>query len=174
MLRRAALACSVLFTLSLLLAPELARSDAPLPVAEKYTKCSASGKLCFTSDPDGGFTWGHPQGKPEPPTWVLPGWFRVAFLADDGEHLVTGYDGGNLVPREVPETITVVSFWYQRRLLKSYTLDDLGYTKSKLQETASHYAWGSYEGFGADGRFRLRMIDDKVLAFDVATGELVP
>jgi hypothetical protein len=166
-------------TLVLLFAPARAWSDSARPPGwspPRYTMCSASGAFCFTSDPagpEGGRTWVHAAGAPESPTWVLPQYFAIAFLADDGEHLVTGYRDVNLLPIGEPEKTTIVSFWRKQALLRAYTPEELGYGRDRLQPTASHYVWGSYLGFGEDGRFRLVMIDKKEIAFDAETGKRV-
>ena len=147
-------------------------ADEPLRPAHRYTKCSASGAYCVTSDPIEG-TFGHPPGEATPASWRIHRWFRVVYLSDDGQHLVTGFDGMNLVPTEDPEQTKIVEFWNEGQLAKSYTLSDLGYEQSDLQRTVSHYHWGGYGGFDADGNFSLVMLDDMVIVFDVATGELL-
>ncbi len=37
-------------------------------------------------------------GKREEKVWSMYGWFRVAALTDDGEHLIAGYESMNLIP----------------------------------------------------------------------------
>lgn len=147
-------------------------ADEPLRPPYRYTTCSPAETFCVTSDPTEG-TSVHPAGAPERPLWTLPGWFRVADVSDDGRHLVTGYDGMNLVPRRDPERVTVLTFWHEGKQGVSYTLGDLGYESSDLQATVSHYYWGDYLGFDEDGRFRLRMVDGAVLRFDPATGKRI-
>src|SRR5689334_6478798 len=43
--------------------------------------------------------------------WTSTNWFRVAFLADDGEHFVTGYDGMNLIPQNYTKDLVLITFW---------------------------------------------------------------
>lgn len=114
----------------------------------------------------------HRRGEANSALWSLPGWFRVAHVSDDG-HLITGYDGINLVPTESPEKSEILTFWYQGQRLRTYTLADLGYDRSQLQQTVSHYHWGSYDGFDTQGHFSLSMVDGRVLVFDVTNGALV-
>lgn len=111
--------------------------------------------MCATSDPERG-TFVHPAGEIDESDalWKLPRWYRVVFVSDDGMHLITGYDGINLVPRERPSETVVVEFWKRGSLLKSYSLGDLGYSRGRLRKTASHYHWGGYLGIGEDGLFR--------------------
>ena len=164
-------ACCAVHLGALLLRPSPSSADAPLPPPARYTKCSASGAFCLTSDPNDG-TSIHQRGEPERALWTLPEWYRVAFVADDGEHLVTGFDGANLVPVDPPEETVIVRFWQRGRLLQSHTLRALGYGRDALRRTVSHSAWGSYAGFDSSERFRLVMVDGTALVFDVTSGEL--
>lgn len=148
------------------------RADSPLPPPARYSRCSPSGAFCFTADPRTG-TSVHAAKEPARSLWTLPAWHRVAYVSDDGEHLVIGFDGVNLVPVDDPEQVRIVQFWNRGKLTKGYTLRDLGYQRDALQRTVSHYAWGSYEGFDARGHFRLRMIDGVSLVFDPASGALL-
>lgn len=148
--------------------------DAPLRPPHRHTACSPSQRICVTSDPKEG-TFAH---RPETPSvgqalWTLPRWHRVLFIADDGRHLITGYNGVNLVPRARPEQTVVAEFWRDGTLLESYTLRELGYSADRLEPTVSHYSWGHYVGLGSDGLFRLRMVDAAVLVFDPTSGTLV-
>lgn len=151
-----------------------ARADEPLRPPARHTVCSVSEAMCATSDPELG-TFVHPaDGSDESDVlWKLPRWYRVLFVTDDGMHLVTGYDGMNLVPQERPSETVVVEFWKRGSLVKSYSLGDLGYSRGRLQRTVSHYHWGGYLGIGEDGLFRLEMLDGVKLVFNPATGELL-
>lgn len=152
----------------------VALADEPLRPPHRHTTCSPSGEACVTSDPEAG-TFGHPPGTSDPGAapWILPSWFRVAYIANDGDHLVTGYDGRNLVPLENPEEIEILSFWRSGEPLRSYRLFDLIASKKALRRTASHYHWGRYEGFDEDGNFRLSTVEGVVLVFSPKTGEIL-
>lgn len=130
--------------------------------------------MCATSDPELG-TFVHPADETDEADalWKLPRWYRVLFVTDDGIHLITGYDGMNLVPRDRPSETVVVEFWKRGSLVESYSLGDLGYSRARLRKTASHYHWGGYVGIGEDGRFRLEMVDGVKLVFDPSTGDLL-
>ena len=145
-------------------------ADEPLLPPHRYTKCSASGAFCVTSDPTEG-TFAHRRNESANRFWHIQRWFRVAYLSDDGEHLVTGYDGINLVPADHPEETRVVEFWNLGELLASHTLRELGYELADLQRTVSNFHWGSYGGLDSDGNFRLVMLNEDVIVFDVATGK---
>lgn len=158
--------------LGLLVHPHRAGADSPSPPPARYSRCSSSGAFCFTSDPAAG-TSVHTSTAPETSLWRLPSWYRVAFVSNDGEHLVVGFDGVNLVPLGDPEGSTIVQFWRRTELVKAYTLGELGYRRESLHRTASHYAWGRYDGFDSNGGFRLTMIDGVSLVFDPRSGELI-
>lgn len=149
-------------------------ADAPLRPPERHSVCSRSGAVCATSDPKLG-TWVHPADAKERSSalWTIPGWYRALWVTDDGGRLITGYDGLNLVPQAEPSATTILTFWESGRLLKAYTLADLGYSPSSLEKTASHYHWGNYAGVGDDGKFRLTMLDGVSLVFEPETGSLI-
>jgi hypothetical protein len=149
-----------------------AAADEPLRPPHRYTECSPAKTVCLTTDPEDGTTV-HRAEAPDRPLWRVTEWFRVAYVSDDGKHLVTGYGGMNLVPIEHPERTTVLTFWHEGEEGKSYTLADLGYERGDLQRTASHFHWGGYRGFDPDGRFRLEMVDGLTILFDVESGERI-
>ena len=149
-------------------------ADEPLPPPHRHTTCSPSGEACVTSDPKEG-TFSHPPGAADSSAalWTLPGWYRVAYLADDGDHLVTGYNGNNLVPLGDSEGIEILTFWRRGQSLQSYRLSDLIASKKALRRTPSHYHWGGYEGFDADGNFRLSTVEGVVFVFHPRTGKIL-
>ncbi len=81
----------------LLCCPLDLQADRPLPSPRRYEVESPSKKYSATIDPKTGVTVrAAGSGKT---VWKAPKiWSRRAFLADDGEHFVTGYDGLNLIP----------------------------------------------------------------------------
>ena len=163
--------CAIAVGGFMLAAPSVA--DGPLPPPHRYTECSVSEGACFTSDPEEG-TFRHARGAADAAKarWRVPGWHRVAYLADDGDHLVTGYDGMNLVPIENPGQVEILTFWRRGEPVRCYRLSELVSTAA-LVRTASHQHWGDYEGFDPDGNFRLSTVEGVVLVFSPATGEIV-
>lgn len=149
-------------------------ADEPLPPPHRHTRCSPSGKACVTSDPEEG-TFGHLPGAADSGArrWSLSGWHRVMYLADDGEHLVTGHEGINLVPLRKPLGVEILAFWRRGKAVRAYRLSDLVASKKSLQRTASHYRWGSYEGFDAAGDFHVSTVEGVVLVFSPKTGEVL-
>lgn len=158
-----------LLTLSV---PLPAVADAPLMPPHRHTQCSPSGQFCATIDPQGG-TFVHRSGEDGELLWSIPKWFRVLYLADDPDLLVTGYDGQNLVPLDAPGDVEVLTFWNRGKVVCAYKLSELVADLGRLQRTASHYHWGSYLGFDGDGNFRVATVQNQTLVFDAARGVLV-
>jgi hypothetical protein len=104
--------------------------------------------------------------------WEMSGWFRVAALADDGEHFITGYDGVNLIPANYDPKMTMLTFYRRGNPFRSISLQELVPDLSKLQPTASHVYWGYYAGF-ENGLYRVDTVDRGTLLFDPKTGDLV-
>src|ERR1700728_3759815 len=75
-----------------------ALADSPLPPPAKKTIWSTNKQFFAVMEPDKEITtiYRSAQGKQAEKVWSMYGWFRVASLADDGEHLVVGYWGINL------------------------------------------------------------------------------
>ena len=171
---RTALLAVAVTTASFSPAAAPARADAPLPPPERSTLCSPSRLFCVTTDPSEG-TWAHHPGRGlrTEALWSVPRWFRRLWLADDPELLVTGYDGGELVPLRSPGATEVLTFWRHGRPLRVWRLAELIDDLGRLDRTASHYRWGGYLGFDAEGRFRVRTVEGQELVFDPATGTIV-
>jgi hypothetical protein len=127
-----------------------------------------------TSDPHQG-TFAHKPGNSGSrlAPWKIPSWFRVLFPSDDPAVLVTGYDGGNLVSARSPGTITIVTFWRHGKIVRSYKLSEIVHDLRALRPTVSHLYWGDYDGFDADGNFRLTTVEGYVLVFDPTKGSLL-
>lgn len=105
--------------------------------------------------------------------WALKGWFRDAYLTDDGAHLVTGYDGLNLLQRDYQSDTTMLTFWRQGRKVRDVPLSEMIADVSRLVPTVSHYLWGHSEGIDSEGRFVVHTIENRRIAFDMGTGRAV-
>lgn len=149
-----------------LLVPALADADEPLRPPSPKTECSPGGVICADMDPKNGTIVYRKADGPETPLWAMPGWFRVAFVADDGQHLVTGYDGQNLLARRNPDEV-MLRFWADGQLLRSVRLRELLPDLGKLQRTVSHWHWGNYRGFDADGDLILKTVDGRTHHYSV-------
>ena len=85
------------------------------------------------------------DGNTRKKLWAMPGWYRVAFLADDGEHLVIGHDGINLLPTNVENSDILAYFVRKGEVVATATLADI-VEKSHLRRTASHLLLGRVPG----------------------------
>jgi hypothetical protein len=159
----------------------VARADEPpIPPAPQRV-CSRSGRFCARMDPT---TWRtqvvrvSPDGA-ETPCWSMPGWFRVAALADDGEHLVVGDDGQGLLP-DYRRTQVVLTFFRRGVRVREVRLGEVVRHLWMLRRTASHWGWGRYRGIDEAGRYVLVTEDgllpwrgERLHRFDVTTGKPV-
>ena len=165
----------VLRSFSLLLLLGLCSSpcpaDAPLRAPSPITVYSASRTFCVVSDPKSGTKAYRVRadGSREP-LWSMPGWFRVLFLADDGRHAVTGYDGA-LLPLDYSPDDSLLTFWRGGSRIRAIPVSGLVKDLRKLQRTSSHYRWGSYVGFDAAGNFVVSTVEREKVVFDVTTGK---
>jgi len=164
---------SLLFSAFLLLGlcSVIGLADAPLRAPSPVTVCSNSKIFCLLTDPKTG-THAYrvrPDGSRQP-LWSMPGWYRVIFLADDGRHAVTGYDGA-LLPLDYSPDEPLLTFWRDGSRIRAFPLSSLVKDLRKLQRTSSHYRWGSYVGFNAAGNLVVSTVERESVAFDVTTGK---
>jgi hypothetical protein len=148
------------------------KADAPLPPPEIRTVCSRNGFFCARMDPDLSLTtvFRRRAGGVTEPLWSMPGWFREASLSNDGQYLVAGYDGGNLLPLDVRKDQVMLSFFDRGRLIRQVRLNDLVPDVSKLTRTVSHYHWGRFHGLNSEGHLVVELADKQWVLFDPRTG----
>jgi hypothetical protein len=103
----------------------------------------------------------------------MAGWFRLAALSDDGEILVAGYDGMNLLPLDYSPDLVVLTFYRRGAFIAEVTLDQVIDDFAALERTVSHYNWGYYLGFDQAGRYVIETVEGRRIAFDAATGVMV-
>lgn len=101
-----------------------ALADSPLPPPERFTACSSTRNLCTDSDPAVNSTRVTPQASGQD-AWLICGWHRGLFPSDDGESVVVGCEGMNLVPADVTLSEPVLHFYNRGRLVRTATLDQL-------------------------------------------------
>jgi hypothetical protein len=149
------------------------RLDAPLAPPSNYTVYSLNQRFYAFLDAGKKKTtvFEVRKGAAAIQRWEMPGWFRVAALSDDGEHLVAGFDGINLLPLEYHKDQVMLSFYRRGKLLCTVTLGQLVKDYGKLQRTASHYYWGRYLGFDEKNRYLVATVEGRTIAFDAATGQ---
>lgn len=151
--------------------PSLA--DTPLPPPQKKEVCSNNKQFCAEMDPRTRLTtvFAVKHGSREK-KWAMPGWFRLAYLADDGEHLVIGHEGINLLPLDLNKEDILIYFIKRGEVVNTVTVSEVVKNKSSLKRTASHLLWGSYLGIDQDGHFGIETVEGRSLYFDVTTGRI--
>ena len=105
--------------------------------------------------------------------WTIPEWFRSAFMADDGKHLVVGFGDLNLIPKEYKPDMVMIRFIKEGKVIATVPLKNLFDDLGNLKKTVSHYSWGHCEGFDKEGLFTVVTEEEKRLFFDVTTGKLI-
>jgi hypothetical protein len=146
-----------------------ARADAPLPPPGKVSVMSRSGRIRAISDPKAGTRV--EDVKQHKVLWSLPGWHRSLFVADDGKHLVTQYEGLNLIPTDFTDDLVLLTFWREGRKLRDFRVRDFVPDHHPLKHTASHCYWGKVYGIDSQGRLRVERADGMIFLFDVSTGK---
>jgi hypothetical protein len=150
---------------------DICLADAPLRAPSPVTVCSASKVYCLITDPKTGtHAYRVRLDGSRQSLWSMPRWYRIIFLADDGRHAVTGYDGV-LLPLDYSPDESLLTFWRNGSRIRAIPVSGLVKDLRKLQRTSSHYRWGSYVGFDAAGKFVVSTVERKSVVFDVTTGE---
>jgi hypothetical protein len=148
-----------------------ASADEPLPAPLTYTIRPAHTKACWAevSVEDNALTVYRKTAKGREAVWSVPGWHRVADLADDCRSLMTGYDGQSLLADADPSTV-LLRFYRDGKLLREYRLDELMDPK-RLRRTVSHFEWGNYLGVERGHFYRIETNGRGEQVFDMATGQ---
>ena len=105
--------------------------------------------------------------------WEIDGWYRVAAVSNDGETLVIGNDGSNLLPMSVRPDEVMLTFYHQGTNIGTVRLRELVPELPALRKTVSHLYWGEYLGFDSKDRFLLKTVEGKLVTFDAKTGRRV-
>jgi hypothetical protein len=157
-----------LVAVAILMAVCAARADTPLPPPTKVTVMSPSGRIRVISDPKAGTR--AEDVKRRKVLWSLPGWHRSLFVSDDGKHLVTQYDGLNLLPTDFTDDLVLLTFWREGRKVRDVHVRDFLPDRQMLARTVSHYHWGIVHGIDAQGRLKVERADGEIFLFDLSTG----
>ncbi len=147
-------------------------ADVPLSPPSTKTVCSANGMVCANTHPQNGVSVFTKEQESEKLFWIMPGWYRVMFVADDGDHVVTGYDGQNLLSRRDPAEI-MLRFWKRGTLIRAVPLKELLSDLESLERTVSHWHWGNYLGIDGDGHMSVKTVDGHLHRYDITTGRSV-
>lgn len=105
--------------------------------------------------------------------WEVPEWSPALFLTDDGDYLVVGYAGANLLEHHYKRDQVMVSFYRRGRLLNVVRLNQIMVDLKHLQVTDSGVAWGFFAGLIDHHRFAVDTVEHRRLIYDVTTGALV-
>src|SRR5262245_46981700 len=131
--------------LALLAAASRVLADEPLPPPAKYTVCSPDQAYCAVADPATHSVAVFVRGTVKP-VWSLSTWHRQGFLANDGNHMVIGPPGLNLISLEAKPSDPLLTFMDRNAVVRIVSVGELFPGMSSLRRTASHYAWGSIVG----------------------------
>ena len=145
-------------------------ADTPLSPPERFTVCSLAGKVCATSDPGSNSTVVSAK-RPDKILWTIPGWHRWLLVSDDGESVVVGYAGINLVPVDVSLNEPVFIFYHRGKRVRAMTLGELYQRKTQMRLTASHYAWTQGASFNKANQLVVVLVTGKTVAFAAKTGK---
>jgi hypothetical protein len=157
--------------LLLLIACGRALADSPLPPPQALTFCSRTGTFCAVSDPVEKITRISLQ-RSRKAHWSIPGWHRWMFVSDDGVSVVVGYQGMNLVPRDVAMDEPVLLFYSRGKRVRTVTLGQLYRRKSQLIRTSSHLAWVRSIGFNKANQLVVELVNGNKVAFAAGSGQV--
>jgi hypothetical protein len=149
-----------------------AQADEPLAAPAVVTTCSTSQTYCAISDPDSNLTVVSVKGSKKS-KWQFPHWHRWLFVSNDGNTVVAGYDGMNLVPENISLDEPVLFFYHRgTAAVQTIKLGDLYRSKSDLRPTVSHYAWVDFISINAANQLVLHLADGRRMAFAVDTAKV--
>src|SRR5688572_30204689 len=97
-----------------------ARADEPLPPPEVKEFWSLDRHYVAVSDPDAWTTTVFEVSEKDERTelWTMYGWFRDLHVWNDGEHLVAGYNGLNLLELDYREAQAMLHFFRRAEVIR--------------------------------------------------------
>ena len=157
----------------LLLATSI-HADSPAGPPEKTSIWSGNRFYRADMDPETNLTTVYfVDGDREKKLWSMIGWFWMAELAGDGEHMIVGTDGGPAVPAKAGPDHILIYFVKRGEVIGTVTLGEVVKRRSSMPKTASHRIWGEYLGIDEDNRLRIKTCEGVTMWFDVTTGNLI-
>jgi len=157
----------IIFVLAIF-AAKVVYADTPLPPPATHKAVSHNQAFTVVSSPKKG-TWVL-HNATNRKLWSMVGWYRLIFVSNDGDYVVTGYDGLNLIPLDCNDDLVLFTFWKRGKEIRKVTLKEIVPNKSILLHTASHYLWGGIGGINNKGELLVKRRDGKIFLFDVSTG----
>src|SRR5207244_12636104 len=106
------------------------------------------------------------------PIWSLNSWHRQIFLGNDGDHLIIGPSGLELIPLDTKLAGPLLTFMNRKATVRVVSVGDLFASLSSLRRTASHYYWGRVVGVSARDQLVVRLVNGERVAFNISTGLL--
>ena len=164
----------IILCFGLALLEATSRADTPLPGPTRTETFSPDGKIIAVSDPESNSTTlfrVSPDGD-RTKLWAMHGWHRSLHVHNDGEHVVIGYPGLNLLPLNHRRSEPMLHFLRKGELLRVVPLDELITDRRNLHRTVSHYAWGSVRGFDKAGRLMVAT-NEGLCAYRAEDGKLM-
>jgi hypothetical protein len=134
-------------------------ADSPRETPSNKKIFSPNGKFFALLDAAHKTTTVYRAGRPGGKLWEMPGWHAATFLANDGDHLVIGYEGINLLELDTKADEPMITLYNRAKKVCTVQLDQLIKDRSKLMRTDSHVVWGDYLGFNRQGDFLVRTGD---------------
>jgi hypothetical protein len=99
--------------------------------------------------------------------WCMNEYVKFGYVSDDGKYFVAVFGGGNLVPRDPPNNLILLTFYRNGNPIKEIKLSEIIQDTSRLMRTESHSYWGDPIGFTKQHTFEVKRFDGKVLSFDL-------
>lgn len=168
---------SIFLCLIVFAAVATAKADEPLPAPADHWVKSANGKYtAFFQVKENRTTVFEvvKSSRKNPPTkrWEMEGWFRNAYLSNDGANLIVFYNGANLLDLDFEPDEPMISFYERGKLLNQVRLNQLIKNPSPetLPKTVSHYRWVATYGLNEKQIFEVSTIEKKRFEFDIKTG----
>jgi len=121
-----------------------ALADSPLSPPEERRVCNATASYCAYLDPTKDAMIYQVEGDFElKEMYQISGWHRSFHISPNGQYVVVGYPGLNLLPKSVAPDQIMLSVYLNGELQHVVKLNQLFHDLGSLQPTASHYQWGS-------------------------------
>lgn len=150
-----------------------ALADTPLPPPDAAVKeCSLNGQFYLSRAQGSQVLKLHAvdaKGRRQK-QWEVRNMARFFEVANDGEHWVQIFDGANLLPLNLPETVVMLTFHRRAETIAMVELRQFVRKPKDLPRTVSHQFWGRY-GFDQEGRFKVQTAESVEFLFDVSTGK---
>jgi hypothetical protein len=146
-----------------------ASADAPLPAPERLTVCSSMNTFCAVSDPDKKITIVTANNSKKI-LWSIPGWHRWLLVSNDGESIVIGYAGLNLVPYNVSLKDPVIHFYHRGKRVRSVVLGEIYQDITQMRATVSHRVWLDRLSINKANQLILELPSQQKIAYRLKTG----